>query len=202
MAQTTVAAEPKLFTGGDVSSRQRSVWGMALQRLIRNKLAICGMVVIVILAAAALLQPWIGRYDPYTYQNYDALNQGPSKEHLFGTDNLGRDNFSRVLTGIRLSLEVGLGVAAAVLVVGALVGGLAAVGGGFWDNVLMRFTDIMYSFPDLLLIILIQAVFTDRKFPPPVLQVIFAISLVAWVTVARLIRGQMLSLRERDYVVA
>src|SRR5581483_8533705 len=141
-------------------------------------------------------------YDPYNDQDYNALNQGPSRAHFFGTDNLGRDNWSRVLTGIGLSLEVGLGVAAAVLVVGAAIGGGAALGGKVSDNLLMRFTDIMYAFPDLLLIILVQAVFAGRKFPPAVAQVIFAIAIVAWVTVARLVRGQMLSLRERDYVQA
>jgi oligopeptide transport system permease protein len=175
---------------------------MALRRLVRNRLAVVGMVVIGLLVVASIIAPWIRRYHPYEYQNYSAINQGPSAEHWFGTDNLGRDNFSRVLSGIGLSLQVGLGVAVSVTVIGALVGGLAAVGGETLDNIVMRFTDIMYAFPDLLLIILIQAVFTGRDFPPAVIQVIFAISLVAWVTVARLIRGQMLSLKGRDYVTA
>jgi oligopeptide transport system permease protein len=175
---------------------------MAARRLIRNRLAVIGLALVVIMTALSLAAPWIRRYDPYSYQNYDALNLGPSREHWFGTDNLGRDNWSRVLTGIGLSLRVGVGVAVSVLVIGALIGGLAALGGRGWDNLLMRFTDIMYSFPDLLLIILIQSIFYTRKFPPPLVQVIFAISLVAWVTIARLIRGQMLSLKERDYVQA
>ncbi|MBI2760723.1 MAG: ABC transporter permease [Chloroflexi bacterium] len=201
MAQSTALSET-LFSAGEIGGRQRSLWGMAFQRLIRNKLAMLGLIVVGLMIGAWLASPLIRRYDPAQYQNYNALNQGPSRAHFFGTDNLGRDNWSRVLGGIGLSLKVGLGVAVAVFIIGALVGGLAALGGKHTDNLLMRFTDITYAFPDLLLIILVQAVFRDRKFPPPVLQVVFAISVVAWVTVARLIRGQMLSLKERDYVQA
>ena len=202
MAQTTVASETPLFAGGEIGGRQRSLWDMAFRRLLKNKLAVLGLAIIALMLTAWLISPAIRRYDPYRYQNYDALNQGPSRAHFFGTDSLGRDNWSRVLTGIGLSLQVGLGVALSVLAIGAIVGGLAAMGGRFTDNLLMRLTDITYAFPDLLLIILVQAVFAGRKFPPPVLQVIFAIAVVAWVTVARLIRGQMLSLKERDYVQA
>lgn len=203
MAQSTSAlSESQLFGGGEVGGRQQSLWSMAFRRLLRNKLAVLGLTFIVIMVAAAVFAPVIRRYDPNQYQNYSALNQGPSLDHFFGTDNLGRDNWSRVLSGIGTSLKVGVGVAVSVLVLGAVIGSLAALGGKTYDNLLMRFTDITYAFPDLLLIILIQGIFTGRSFPPPVLQVIVAIGLVAWVTVARLIRGQMLSLRERDYVQA
>lgn len=202
MAQTSHVSEPVIFSAGEIASKQRSLWGMALQRLMRNKLAIAGFAIVMLFVMAAVLKPVIRRYDPYRYQNYDALNEGPSAKHWFGTDNLGRDNWSRVLTGIGLSLQVGMGVAVAVFVIGATVGGLAALGGKLTDNVLMRITDVTYAFPDLLLIILVNAVFSGKKFPPAVLQVVFAIAVVAWVTVARLIRGQMLSLKERDYVQA
>jgi oligopeptide transport system permease protein len=202
MAQTTLATDAPLFAAGDISGHQRSLWGMAFQRLMRNKAAIAGLIIVAIMVFASVASPIIQRYDPYNYQNYDELNKGPSREHFFGTDNLGRDNWSRVLRGVRLSMEVGIGVAISVFVLGAVVGGCAAVGGKLTDNLLMRFTDITYAFPDLLLIILVNAVFLGKKFPPPVLQVIIAISSVAWVTVARLIRGQMLSLKERDYVQA
>jgi oligopeptide transport system permease protein len=202
MAQSTTASDSTILSGGEIGQRQQSLWSMALRRLMRNKLAITGLIVITIMALATITAPLIRRYDPYQYQNYDAINQGPSLEHFFGTDQLGRDNFSRVLTGIGLSLQVGFGVAISVFVLGSLFGTLAALGGKTSDNLVMRFTDVMYAFPDLLLIILIQAVLAGRSFPPPVLQVVFAISLVAWVTVARLVRGQMLSLKERDYVTA
>ena len=203
MATTNVTlASSRLHEAGELATKPRSLWNMALRRLAKNKLAILGFIVIGVMLLAAIFAPLIRRYDPYNYQNYDALNNGPSFEHFFGTDNLGRDTWSRTLTGVRLSLQVGLGVSVAVLVIGALVGSVAALGGRFSDNLMMRFTDIMFGFPDLLLIILIQATFSTRRFPPPVLQVIVAISLVGWVTVARLIRGQMLSLKERDFVQA
>ena len=201
MAQLSALPGP-VFADEERLGRQRSLWGMALQRLLKNRLAVLGMAVVALFVAAWIASPVIRRYHPYEYQNYSALNQGPSWAHWFGTDNLGRDNWSRVLTGIGLSLQVGIGVAVAVFVIGALVGSLAALGGKMTDNLLMRFTDIMYAFPDLLLIILVQAVFSGRRFPPPILQVIVAISVVAWGTVARLVRGQMLSLRERDFVQA
>ena len=202
MAQPSAVSEAPVFGGGEISARQQSLWTMAFRRLLKNKLAIAGFIVIGILVFATLAAPVIRRYHPYQYQNYNAINEGPSAQHFFGTDQLGRDNWSRVLTGVGLSLQVGFGVALSVLVIGSLVGTLAALGGRFTDNLVMRLTDITYAFPELLLIILIQAVMAGRKFPPPVVQVIFAISLVAWVTVARLIRGQMLSLKERDYVTA
>src|SRR5215210_5872086 len=110
MAQTTAISEPSLFTGGEIGGRQRSLWGMAFQRLIRNKLSLSGFVVLVLMAGAWLASPLIQRYDPYQDQDYNALYDGPTKAHYFGTDNLGRDNWSRVLTGIGLSLKVGVGV--------------------------------------------------------------------------------------------
>ena len=202
MAQTTTVSETPLFAGGDIAGRQQSLWSMAFRRLLKNRLAIVGFVVIGLMVVATLAAPAIRRYHPYRYQNYNAINQKPSVDHFFGTDQLGRDNWSRTLTGIGLSLQVGFGVAISVFVIGSVVGTLAVLGGKLTDNLVMRFTDITYAFPDLLLIILIQAVMAGRKFPPPVIQVVFAISLVAWVTVARLVRGQMLSLKERDYVTA
>ncbi len=146
----------------------------------------------------------IQRYSPRE-QNTDVLLAGPSGSHFFGTDNLGRDNWSRVLQGTLISLQVGFGVQAIVLVIGLTVGGLAALGGRTLDNIMMRITDVFYAFPDLLFIILMRAVLQNRDWPvlgDPVPQMIFAIAFVAWVTIARLVRGQMLSLKERDFVLA
>jgi oligopeptide transport system permease protein len=149
----------------------------------------------------------VQRYSP-SYQDYDHLQEGPSWGHFFGTDNLGRDTWARVLEGTLISLQVGLTVQVIVLLIGLTVGGIAALGGRALDNIMMRFTDLAYAFPDLLAIILLRAVFTGRDLPlvstgtSQRLLVIFAISFVAWVTIARLIRGQMLTLRERDFVIA
>jgi len=188
--------------------RERGLWSDAFRRLIRNRLAMGALIVLVllgVLAVAGNTIDWVQRYDPAFDYDRSALKEGPSLDHFFGTDNLGRDNWSRVLQGLLISLQVGLGVQGVVIVIGLLVGGTAALSGRLGDNILMRFTDLAYAFPDLLFIILIRAVLFGRDWPiigNERLLVIFAISFVSWTTVARLVRGQMLSLAERDYVIA
>lgn len=191
-----------------IHSKERGLWGDALRRVIRNRLALLAMIVL----AAVVITAFVGgatdavqRYHPYQDQDYSAIQEGPSSSHYFGTDNLGRDNWSRVLAGIRISLQIGVGTQIVVLFIGLLIGAAAALGGKMSDNLLMRFTDITYAFPDLLFIILLRAVLADRDWPivsDGRIQIIFAISLVNWTTLARLVRGQMLSLQERDYVTA
>lgn len=190
--------------------QERGLWSDAFHRLTRNRLAMVAIILLITIAAVTILGNYtdtVQRYRP-SAQNYDALNQGPSIDHFFGTDSLGRDNWARVLEGTLISLQVGLGVQVFVLAIGLLVGGTAALGGRLIDNVMMRITDLAYSFPDLLAIILLRAVFAQRDLPlvgyeaSQRLLVMFAIAFVAWVTVARLVRGQMLSLKERDFVLA
>jgi oligopeptide transport system permease protein len=125
------------------------------------------------------------------------VQQAPSWAHLFGTDKLGHDNWAQVLEGLRVSFTVGFSVAAIILVVGIGIGALAALGGRWTDSIVMRAVDVAYAFPDLLLIILFQRIFGGGLW-----QVILAISVVAWTNVARLVRGQMLSLRETDFALA
>jgi len=169
------------------------------------------LVVLMAVFALAILgniSETVQRYSPGLDQDYDHIQEGPSGLHYLGTDNLGRDTWARVLEGTLISLQVGLGVQVIVLTIGLFVGGIAALGGRTLDNIMMRITDLAYAFPDLLAIILLRAVFADRDLPlvghdaSQRLLVIFAISFVAWVTIARLIRGQMLSLKERDFVIA
>jgi oligopeptide transport system permease protein len=187
--------------------RERGLWSDAFRRLIRNRLAMAGLILLAIIFGLAFLGNNTGlvqRYDPRV-QDYDVVHTSPSQDHFFGTDHLGRDNWSRVLQGTWISLQVGLGVQVIVLAIGLLVGGIAALGGRFLDNLMMRFTDLAFAFPDLLFIILLRAVLTGRDWPilrDPVMQMIVAIAFVNWVIIARLVRGQMLSLKERDYVMA
>ncbi len=188
--------------------RQRGLWGDAFRSLARNRLAMAGLIILLVvgvLAFAAAESHVLERYDPYTDQDYSRLQESPSSAHFFGTDNLGRDNWSRVLAGIRMSLVIGLGAQALVLFIGLSVGAAAALGGKLGDNLLMRLTDITYAFPDLLFIILLRAVLAERDWPiigDARIQVILAIAMVNWTTLARLVRGQMLSLQERDFVIA
>ena len=187
--------------------RARGLWSDAWRRLIRNRLAMFAMVVLIVFALVAFVGAHIGptgRYAPND-QDYAAKQLAPSSGHWFGTDQLGRDMFARVLEGVRTSIEIGLGAQFVVLIIGLGVGASAALGGRWSDNVLMRITDVTYAFPDLLAIILVRSALigrhwgfiTDQK-----VMIIMAIALVNWTTIARLARGQMLSLAERDYVLA
>lgn len=199
------------------ATKQRGLWGQAWQRLLRNRLALaagCILGVFILMAILTSFSTTIERYSPETV-NYSEINQGPSSAHFFGTDNLGRDNWSRAWEGMRISLKIGFGTQLVVLIIGIGVGAGAALGGRWSDNLLMRFTDLTYAFPDLLAIIMLRAVLTGRNWPiigggdPQIpgmsgilLQMIAAIAFVSWVTIARLVRGQMLSLKESDYVLA
>ncbi len=162
---------------------------------------------IAVMAIAGNYVDAVQRYAPEA-QDHSTLREGPSSDHFFGTDNLGRDSWSRVLEGLLISLQVGFGVQIFVLIIGITVGGVAALGGKLLDNIMMRITDIAYAFPDLLTIILVRSALQNRDLPlvggrtQDIFLMIFAIGFVAWVTIARLIRGQMLSLKERDFVIA
>ena len=199
-------------------SRERGLWRDAFYRLGKNRLAMVALIILVAVATLVICSQvfsFVQRYDPYRDQDYESIHVAPGMEHFFGTDNLGRDNWSRVLEGTRISLQIGIGTQVVALSIGLLVGAAAALGGRFTDNLLMRVTDLGYAFPDLLFIILVRAALSGRDWPVvgtgdpqipylegPLLQVTFAIAFTSWVTVARLVRGQMLSLSERDYVMA
>ena len=188
------------------AGRQRGLWSDAFRRVIRNRLAMVGLIILLGVLIITVLGNYVDsvqRYDTRV-QEFDSL-QDPSSDHYFGTDQLGRDNWARVLQGTWVSLRVALGAQTIVLIVGLTVGGIAALGGRAIDNLMMRITDIGYAFPDLLFIILIRSALEGQDIPVlsnPIVQLIVAISFVGWVTVARLVRGQMLSLKERDYVLA
>jgi oligopeptide transport system permease protein len=200
-AAYALSAEPEL-------REQRGLWTDAYRRLIRNKLAVAGILALVLVLALAFVGPYVGPFGRYGANEQDQTGASkqlsPSADHWMGPDQLGRDRFARVQEGVRTSIQIGFGTAAIVLTIGILMGSFAAIGGKISDNIVMRFTDIMFSFPDLLLILLIRAILIDRDIPfvDQKMVIIFAISMIAWTTIARLVRGQMLSLAERDYVLA
>jgi oligopeptide transport system permease protein len=171
-------------------------WRQALQRLRRNRLAVVSLIVVGLLALVAIFAPLIAPHDP-SEQNLFETFASPSADHLMGTDNLGRDWFSRVVYGARVSLAVGFFAQAIILVIALPIGLIAGYMGRTVDNLLMRFTDLVYAFPDLLLIILLRSVIGGSVF-----NLFLIIGLVSWVDVARLVRGQVLSLRGREFITA
>ena len=192
--------------------KARGLWEDAFRRLIRNRLALVGLVILSILVFIAILAPLVAPFDP-NEQNYDVIFKSPDSTHLMGTDNLGRDWFSRLVYGARLSLTVGIFAQSIVLVIGVTIGTTAGYFGGQVDNLLMRFTDLMYAFPDLLFIILLRTVFSNGilqevginvlgRDTEQVFTLFFIIGMINWVGDARLVRGQILSLKEREFVEA
>ena len=173
-----------------------SYWARAGRRLLRNRMAALSIVVIALLVLIAVAAPLIAPHDPST-QDLRHTFESPSLHHLAGTDNLGRDWFSRLIYGTRVSLSIGVFAQAIVLGIGMPVGLIAGYKSGAVDSLLMRATDLFYAFPDLLLIILLRAVVGGSVF-----MLFLVIGLVSWMDIARLVRGQVLSLREREFVTA
>ncbi|MCI0369822.1 MAG: ABC transporter permease [candidate division NC10 bacterium] len=171
-----------------------------LTRLLRHRGATAGTVVILLVLAGALLAPLLAPYDPARLPADLAAQslRPPGREHWLGTDLLGRDLLSRILYGARVSLLVGFAVALLTAVMGATVGLLAGFYAGTIDVVFMRVTDAVMAFPTLVLAIAAVAVL-DR---PGLLAIILVLTVVQWTTVARLVRGQALALREREFVSA
>jgi peptide/nickel transport system permease protein len=176
--------------------RSRSQFADMWRRYRRNKLAMVGLVIVTALIIIAVIQPLISPYDPYDQNLMNTLSP-PGGDHLMGTDSLGRDLYSELLYGLRLALIVGIATMLGSLIVGVALGAIAGFRGGFSDGLIMRITDIFLAFPYL-----IGALLIVRTFGTGVTQVIIALVVLGWSTGARLMRGQMLALREAEYVEA
>jgi peptide/nickel transport system permease protein len=166
------------------------------RRFRRHKLAIASLVTLVVIGLATLLAGVLSPYE-YSEQHLDQILQGPSAEHLLGTDQLGRDELTRLLYGGRISLLVGLGVALVSGVVGTLVGVAAGYYGGRLDNAVMRLTDLFLSIPLLVLLII-----ASRATGGSIRDIVLVLSLALWMFLARIVRGLFLSLREKEFVEA
>ncbi len=177
--------------------RQRSLWGDAWRRLLKNYLAVAGLIVVVIFISMAVLAPVLAPYGQSEVVDFRLTRYGPSWTWPFGLDQNGRDIFSRLLYGARVSLVVGVLAQVMILVIGIPVGALAGYYGGRVDNLMMRLVDVVYAIPQLLLVLIFLNVFG-----PGLINIFIAIGLVGWVTEARLVRGQFLALREQEYVNA
>jgi ABC-type dipeptide/oligopeptide/nickel transport system permease subunit len=167
-----------------------------LYYLTKNKLAIVGLIIILLLIVMAVIGPKLVSYS-YSDQSLLESNQPPSKEHWFGTDQLGRDIFARTWTGARISLFIGIMAVFIDLIVGIIIGGIAGLKGGKTDEILMRLVDILYGLPHLLVTILLMVVLK-----PGLTTIILAMAATGWIGIARLVRGQILQLKECEYVMA
>ncbi len=181
--------------------QQIGLWTDAWMRFRRNRLAVGSLAFVLLLITLAVIAPLLERFgllqDP-TAQDVVSNYLGPgAAHHILGTDDLGRDVLSKVIFGSQVSLSIGILVQAIVLVIGGSIGLAAGYFGGWLDNLLMRFTDIMYAFPDLLFVLIIVA-----ALGPTLLNIFVAIGLVSWVGLARLVRGQVLSIKEKEFVEA
>ncbi|MEI9989008.1 MAG: ABC transporter permease subunit [Rhizomicrobium sp.] len=186
----------------------RSLWDDAFRRLIRNRAAVVGIAVLGLIALAAIFGPFLLAYD-YSYQNYDIVSCAPDwwpdkvvlchagGTHWFGTDSLGRDLLARTLVGARVSLAVGLIATLVSLVIGVTYGATAGYIGGRVDELMMRFVDVLYSIPYIFLVIILMVIF-NRNF----YLLFVAIGAVEWLTMSRIVRGQTLSLKQKEFVEA
>ncbi len=172
-------------------------WQDVWRRLKANKVAMGSMFFLFILLAAAVIGPIASKYS-YSDQNLMMANQLPNSEHWFGTDSLGRDLFVRVLYGARISLTVGFVASVINLFIGVLYGGISGYIGGKVDNIMMRAIDILYTIPLMLYVILLMVVFGGGGLG----SILIALGLVYWIGMARIVRGQILSLKEQEYVMA
>ena len=173
-----------------------SLWQDAWQRLRKNKMAVAGLIALIVLCLLALFTPLIA---PYGYEEQNLLLGAtpPSTQHWLGTDVLGRDLLTRILYGGRVSLAVGFVATSVALVIGVLYGTIAGYVGGRVDVVMMRFVDILYALPFMIFIILLMVIFGRN-----ILLLFLAIGAVEWLTMARIVRGQVQTLRQQEFVEA
>ncbi len=185
----------------------RSLWVDARRRLFRNRAAMAGIVILVLVTLMAVFAPFFSTYS-YDEINYDIVSCAPNwwpagtacnagGTHWFGTDAVGRDLFVRVLYGARVSLAVGLVATLVSLLIGVLYGATAGYAGGRVDNLMMRAVDILYSLPFIFFVIILMVLF-DRNF----FLLFIAIGAVEWLTMARIVRGQTLSIKQKEFVEA
>ena len=212
MATISASAQHRATESTLLVRKQRSLWVDALYRLRRNKAAMLGVGIIIAAALMAIFAPIIAPYDPVV-QNTKLANADPffagtkyvDPHFILGSDQLGRDILSRLIWSARVSMVVGLVPTALVFLIGASLGMLAAYYGGWVDNLLMRFTDVIYAFPELLFLVIIMATLRNTGLGDllgGLILIFTALAIVSWVGLARLVRGQVLSLKEKEFVEA
>ncbi|HJV32043.1 MAG TPA: ABC transporter permease [Bacillales bacterium] len=179
-----------------ISKPSLSFWKDVFMRFRKNHLAMFGLVLLVILVLFAIFGPHMTKFD-YSTNNLMDTNKAPNGKHWFGTDELGRDLFTRVWYGARISLFIGLAAALIDLFIGVLWGGIAGYRGGKTDDIMMRIADILWGVPYLLLVILLMVIL-DQGLG----TMILAMTITGWINMSRIVRGEVLGLKNQEYVLA
>ncbi|WP_150266296.1 ABC transporter permease [Paenibacillus tepidiphilus] len=173
-----------------------SAWRDAWQRLRQNKLAMTALGILGLIILSAIFMPFISKYNYYSNDLMNT-NKPPSSDHWFGTDDLGRDIFVRTWYGARISLLVGLAAAAIDLIIGVIYGGIMGYFGGRVDNIMNKFSEILYSIPYLLVVILLLVVME-----PSLGTIILALTITGWINMSWIVRGEIMQLKNREFVLA
>lgn len=188
--------EQDTSTREEITRPSLSFWEDVWRRFCKNRVAIAGLITLILLMVFAILAPMISSH-PYYETNLALKNESPSRQFWFGTDDLGRDMFTRTACGARISLFVGISAALIDLIIGVLWGGIAALAGGKMDNLLMRVADILYAIPYLLVVIMLMVVMGSGLIP-----ILIALTITGWIGMARIVRGQLYQLKEQEYIQA
>ncbi|MBI4404136.1 MAG: ABC transporter permease subunit [Deltaproteobacteria bacterium] len=173
-----------------------SPWKDAFHRLLRNKIAVCGIVFLIVEVTACIVFPWFSRYS-FETQNLEAALSPPSAQYWLGSDALGRDLLVRILYGGRISLMVGVLATFVTVLVGVVYGAVSGFLGGRTDNVMMRVVDALYALPFVFLVIILMVFFGRNIF-----LLFIALGLTQWLTMARIVRGQVISLKQKEFIEA
>lgn len=201
---TPSAPEPGANREGDGDAPSMRTYGfatLAWQRFRRHRLALVAALLLVLIASSAIFAPWLAPYNP-NYADFSAFNGPPSAAHPLGSDLAGHDVLSRVLYGGRISLIVGFGSMISAVALGTLLGAVAGYFGGWIDNLIMRVTDAVLSLPLYLLLFVLSIRTAGSRGNDAILLIIGIIMAVSWTYIARLVRGEFLSLREREFIQA
>ncbi|WP_459617809.1 glutathione ABC transporter permease GsiD [Bordetella sp. 2513F-2] len=196
MTQTT-AAKADTSVPGASASGVRTPWGEFWRKFRKHKVGMAALVFVALLVLVALLAPWLVPYDPENFFDYDMINTGPSAAHWFGVDPLGRDIFSRILAGTRISLAAGFLSVLLGGLVGTALGLLAGYYEGWWDRITMRISDVLFAFPGILLALGVVAILGSSM-----TNVVVAVSVFSVPAFARLVRGNTLALKHLTYIEA
>ncbi|MGM0420908.1 MAG: oligopeptide ABC transporter permease [Bacillota bacterium] len=175
---------------------QESYWYPVIRRFLKHKLAFTGLMLILGLILVAILAPYLSPYSPYE-MNVTAFSAPPSADHWLGTDSVGRDILSRLIYASRISLAVGIGSVALNVIIGVLLGSTAGFLGGGVDSVIMRITEMLLSFPPLMIILVLVSLLG-----PGLFNIILVLGLLSWPRICRLIRAEVISIKNQEYITA